>query len=490
MNAMGALRQGAGAPPASTRESWPSLDAFLADLAESLAPLHNLRTHPVGQSVATASGDPKPDLVRDPVIRAFFQGPSTTRSRDYLRALGPGDDLVRSRNLGDYAFNGAWSVRLRADGFHADHLHPRGWLSSAFAMALPRAIETGREGWLRFGQPGVPTVPPLEPEHFVKPEPGLLVLFPSYTWHRDGSFSGDEPRLTIMATSSPKLGDGRTRGGALCPSKQRNSLRAMTTDAQTTDATSPGSEPCRSAEQNGAIDLAMRPSARNLEHPLVLRLVAPGSPGGPVARKTPPAASPSRHRGGSDDFLESWTDFGRALGSLHRHARSAGGIPVGVDGARGSTPTWEQAPCACDSASGRHAPHATRGRRKSRRGRTPFGWRSGRATGRLSAGPRAGECALACANFIAARSPWPGPTSAGAPGLAGGASRHSFAAPTSMRVGIAWTPWAPTAKLWTPWTGRRWRSPPSRPPTLCKRASSPPFSSPRNERRASNRARA
>jgi tetratricopeptide (TPR) repeat protein len=178
-------------------EGWPSLDAFLADLAESLAPLHKLRTHPVGQSVRQGSQTTQNlTLSEDPVIRAFFKAIDRP-IRDYLRALGPGDDLVRSRNLGDYAFNGAWSVRLRADGFHADHLHPRGWLSSAFYVALPQAIETGREGWLRFGQPGVPTVPPLEPEHFVKPEPGLLVLFPSYTWHGTVPFSGDEPRLTI-----------------------------------------------------------------------------------------------------------------------------------------------------------------------------------------------------------------------------------------------------------------------------------------------------
>ncbi|MEO8925573.1 MAG: putative 2OG-Fe(II) oxygenase [Caulobacteraceae bacterium] len=47
------------------------------------------------------------------------------------------------------------------------------------------------------------TQPPLPPEHFVKPEPGLLVLFPSYMWHGTVQFSGDQPRLTIAFDVAP-----------------------------------------------------------------------------------------------------------------------------------------------------------------------------------------------------------------------------------------------------------------------------------------------
>ncbi len=41
------------------------------------------------------------------------------------------------------------------------------------------------------------TRPKLEAEHFVKPPPGLLVLFPSYMWHGTVPFSGEAPRLTV-----------------------------------------------------------------------------------------------------------------------------------------------------------------------------------------------------------------------------------------------------------------------------------------------------
>ncbi len=180
-----------------TPQGWPSLSAFLADLALSLAPLHTRRTHPIGQSLRHGSQTSQSlDLSKDPVIRAFFEaidGPIRRR----LATLGQGPDAVRARNSGAYAFNGVWSVRLRPNGFHADHLHPKGWLSSACYIALPGAVARGHEGWLKFGEPGVATQPALAPQHFVKPEPGLLALFPSYMWHGTVPFGGDEPRLTI-----------------------------------------------------------------------------------------------------------------------------------------------------------------------------------------------------------------------------------------------------------------------------------------------------
>ena len=35
------------------------------------------------------------------------------------------------------------------------------------------------------------------PEYAVRPEPGRLVLFPSYLWHGTAPFETDESRLTI-----------------------------------------------------------------------------------------------------------------------------------------------------------------------------------------------------------------------------------------------------------------------------------------------------
>ena len=176
---------------------WRSLDTFLADVSADLARLHAFRTHPVGQSVRHGSQTTRRlSRVADASIQAFFQA-ADGAIRRHIAALGPGDDPVRARVCSDYRFNGEWSVRLPPGGYHTSHLHPRGWLSSACYISLPRAVAAGEGGWLKFGEPGVPTAPQLAPEHFVKPEPGMIVLFPSYMWHGTTAFSGDGARLTV-----------------------------------------------------------------------------------------------------------------------------------------------------------------------------------------------------------------------------------------------------------------------------------------------------
>lgn len=178
---------------------WADLPAYLAELAAALKRLHALTTHPVGQSLrrGTQTGV---NLQRsdDPAVRAFF-GAIDAPVRAHMAKLGKGRDPVRSRARRDYAIAGIWSVRLQPGGRHVDHVHPEGWLSSAFYVELPPAVEAGgREGWLKFGEPGLPHGPtPLPPERWVKPEPGRLVLFPSCMWHGTESFGGDAPRLTL-----------------------------------------------------------------------------------------------------------------------------------------------------------------------------------------------------------------------------------------------------------------------------------------------------
>jgi tetratricopeptide (TPR) repeat protein len=186
-------------------DGWTSLDAYLADLAQALNAQHRLKTHPLDQSLREGSQVSHVLQSDHPAIKAFpeaVDGPI----RAHMQAVGKGRDALRSRNTGDYRFQGVWSVKLRpGGGRHVDHLHPEGWLSSACYIDLPGAIEgEGRQGWIKFGQPGVPTVPKLEPEHFVKPEPGLLVLFPSYMWHGTVPFEGPDSRLTVAFDVVPQ----------------------------------------------------------------------------------------------------------------------------------------------------------------------------------------------------------------------------------------------------------------------------------------------
>ena len=180
-----------------TPAGWPDLAAYLADLGKALRKAHTTHGHPYDQSLRSGSQTHLDLAVSpDPAIKAFFQaidGPI----RRHMAWIGQGEDPLRSRNTGHYEIQGAWSVRLRSQGFHIDHVHQLGWLSSACHIELPGAVDRGQEGWLKFGQPGIATQPALPAEHFVKPEPGRLVLFPSYMWHGTVPFGGEEDRLTV-----------------------------------------------------------------------------------------------------------------------------------------------------------------------------------------------------------------------------------------------------------------------------------------------------
>jgi tetratricopeptide (TPR) repeat protein len=179
-------------PPA-----WPTLAAYLADLGAALRRRHGWRAHPIDQSLRHGS-QTQEDLIRvdDPVIRALFTALDVPICR-YIAGLGAGADAIRRRAASGYRFAGAWSVLLQPGGYHTDHVHPQGWISSAFYVDVPPAVATPPQGWLAFGRPGVPTVPKLPPLRHVRPAPGTLALFPSCFWHGTEPFDGEAPRLTV-----------------------------------------------------------------------------------------------------------------------------------------------------------------------------------------------------------------------------------------------------------------------------------------------------
>jgi tetratricopeptide (TPR) repeat protein len=181
-----------------TPSGWPDLRTYLADLARALHARHDtMRAHPVAQTLRSGTQVMlRIERDADPAIRALREAIGGPIER-YLAALGEGVDRLRSRNTGRWRLADFWSVRLRDNGYHFNHYHGSGWLSSACYIELP-PLANG-EGWLQFGAPCMATKPALAPDYFVKPEPGLLVLFPSWMWHGTMPF-GAEPgasRLTI-----------------------------------------------------------------------------------------------------------------------------------------------------------------------------------------------------------------------------------------------------------------------------------------------------
>lgn len=200
-----------------TPAGFASLAEFNEALTERLTQLHTAEQAPLEQTLRGGTqtygrlfNSP------DPLIQALRQSCAVLIER-YLAELphidGHPIEVFRPK---DARFAGSWSVRLRDGGFHKNHFHGRGWLSSAYYVSLPPEIgeaDSARAGWLKLGQPHALPGADDAPEHWVKPETGLLALFPSFMWHGTEKFSSIDARITVAfdtqsrAPTSGQLGN-------------------------------------------------------------------------------------------------------------------------------------------------------------------------------------------------------------------------------------------------------------------------------------------
>ena len=172
----------------------PPLDA----LAARLRALHLSLHHPLEQSLRGGTQTDGPLFSRiEPEIRALREA-VVEAVEAHVASLPPpvaGHPTLIARRA-PIRFSGSWSVRLTDAGFHVNHVHPAGWLSSALYVALPDSLGEGEQGWLKLGEPQAELGLDLAPFRTVEPKPGRLVLFPSTMWHGTIPFDAGE-RMTV-----------------------------------------------------------------------------------------------------------------------------------------------------------------------------------------------------------------------------------------------------------------------------------------------------
>jgi tetratricopeptide (TPR) repeat protein len=111
-----------------------------------------------------------------------------------------------SRRARNFRHAGSWSSRLRDHGFHVNHLHPKGWISSCYYVAVPDAVkdEAAQQGWIKFGEPSLDVALNTPVRRAIQPAAGRLVLFPSYMWHGTIPFHDTAARTTIAFDVLPQ----------------------------------------------------------------------------------------------------------------------------------------------------------------------------------------------------------------------------------------------------------------------------------------------
>lgn len=184
---------------------------FLGKLKAALMKRHTHQAYPLGQSLRGGT-QTSTDLrfASDRVIQDFFQALAAPIN-DYIASM-PSDSThpLFARRRKAYRLTGAWSVHLQGEGFHVNHVHPEGWISSAFYVDVPKdtAERKDKAGWIAFGKPPFavpgPDGKPLGAAHMVAPAAGRLVLFPSYMWHGTVPLpEGETSRLTLPFDAVP-----------------------------------------------------------------------------------------------------------------------------------------------------------------------------------------------------------------------------------------------------------------------------------------------
>ena len=202
-----------GAPPPIHSFDLDFTAQTLADLTATLNRLHTAKAPYPEQSVrggTQTSG--QLFFHHDPAIRNA-RAKVTVAIAEYIDQLPPPDathPLLAPPRHQPIRFEGSWSVRLAAQGFHSCHTHTRGWISSALYVALPK-LDASPKGWIEFGAPPPELGLDLPAYSQIEPKPGRLVLFPSTLWHGTIPFDDGE-RLTIafdvrVPTAAPLPGN-------------------------------------------------------------------------------------------------------------------------------------------------------------------------------------------------------------------------------------------------------------------------------------------
>lgn len=183
----------------------PSGFASIADFNNAMAA--HMLTHPTlvdaPASHATRFGKHTGELLGEasgPV--AAFQAMVSEAVGRYQQRLGsdPAHPFVANA-LRQWRLT-AWSIVLQGGGgYQASHIHPSAWLSGVYYVRVPDIVDdvaAEQAGWIEFGQPSEEfhwTRSP--PVRAVRPKPGLLVLFPSYIFHRTIPYDNNGTRISV-----------------------------------------------------------------------------------------------------------------------------------------------------------------------------------------------------------------------------------------------------------------------------------------------------
>lgn len=192
-----------------TPKGFRNVEEFNAALLDRLKTLHTAKNHPMEQTLRNGSQTyGRLFDLDDPLIGQIRQAQEECIAR-YLAGLPKDSEHpFLKRNDGTFHFTDNFSVRLKQGGYHTNHIHSHGWISSAYYVEVPEEVATtdDKAGWINFGRPNELPGCDDEPDKWIQPRAGVLALFPSYIYHGTEPFVSDSYRTTVVFDALPGKG--------------------------------------------------------------------------------------------------------------------------------------------------------------------------------------------------------------------------------------------------------------------------------------------
>ncbi|WP_156359448.1 putative 2OG-Fe(II) oxygenase [Sphingomonas sp. Leaf242] len=190
------------APP----PGWDDIHAFNAALADELLAHPGLRYERYGTASALTWRIDSPATREAPLVRLLLAQIADAIAAQLDRITGLDHPWARARPAA--AMLRSWCVITESDGFETWHVHQFGWLSGVYYVRVPDSITHGEDpgGCLAFGIPedlvgddaaaafGTRTVRPYD---------GLMLAFPSHTYHRTFPHGLREKRICVAFDLRP-----------------------------------------------------------------------------------------------------------------------------------------------------------------------------------------------------------------------------------------------------------------------------------------------
>lgn len=184
----------------SPPDGFADMKAFNGALAEHVLNHPSLVYAP--KSHATRFGRHSGELLAEP------QGPVAALERAIMEAVEGYRDAVKPDSDHPWLASrpekiglNVWGVAMDSQGYQLAHIHPSAWLSGVYYPKVPDVIGDGdpaHAGWIELGRAPDDFHTTKEPDvKLIKPVEGLMILFPSYFYHRTVPFTADELRISI-----------------------------------------------------------------------------------------------------------------------------------------------------------------------------------------------------------------------------------------------------------------------------------------------------